>query len=154
MFCACATKCQLTAEAAHNCGSRAPYPAPPSPSVKWPGYRHAPTGAAKVSILVPGEHGGGDHWSGMPAKPGSPPVTSGAHGERRASQGRTNDWPRNLRAEELLSGLSTTYPDPEDIATAQVHATLALAAATALSSDFRSHTETGAWRQAAGTSTT
>jgi hypothetical protein len=34
------------------------------------------------------------------------------------------------RAEELLSGLSTTHPDPENIATAQVHATLALAAAT------------------------
>jgi len=59
-----------------------------------------------------------------------------------------------LRAEELLSGLSTTHPDPENITTAQVHATLALAAATALSSDFRSHAETGAWRQAAGTSTT
>jgi len=59
-----------------------------------------------------------------------------------------------LRAEELLSGLSTTHPDPGNIATAQVHATLALAAATALSSDFRSHAETGAWRQAAGTSTT
>jgi hypothetical protein len=58
------------------------------------------------------------------------------------------------RAGELLSGLSTTHPDPENIATAQVHATLALAAATALSSDFRSHTETGAWRQAAGISTT
>jgi len=29
-----------------------------------------------------------------------------------------------LRAEELLSGLSTTHPDPENIATAQVHATL------------------------------
>ncbi len=57
-----------------------------------------------------------------------------------------------LRAEELLSG--TTYPDPENIATAQVHAMLALAAATALSSDFRSHAETDAWRQAAGTSTT
>jgi hypothetical protein len=35
-----------------------------------------------------------------------------------------------LRAEELLSGLSTIHPDPENIATAQVHATLALAAAT------------------------
>ena len=57
-----------------------------------------------------------------------------------------------LRAEELLSG--TTYPDPENIATAQVHATLALAAATALSSDFRSHAETDAWRPAAGTSAT
>ena len=59
-----------------------------------------------------------------------------------------------LRAEELLSGLSTTHPDPGNIATAQVHATLALAAATDLSSDFRSHVETGAWRQTAGTSTT
>lgn len=29
-----------------------------------------------------------------------------------------------------------------------MHAKLALAAATALSSDFRSHAETGAWRQA------
>ena len=34
-----------------------------------------------------------------------------------------------LRAEELLSG--ATYPDPGNIATAQVHATLALAAAMA-----------------------
>lgn len=59
-----------------------------------------------------------------------------------------------LRAGELLSGLSTTHPEPENIATPQVHATLALAAATALSSDFRSHAETGAGRQAAGTSTT
>ena len=58
-----------------------------------------------------------------------------------------------LRAEELLSGLSATHPDPGNIATAQVHATLTLAAATALSSDFRSHAETDAWRQAAGTST-
>jgi len=58
------------------------------------------------------------------------------------------------RAEELLSGLSTTHPDPENIATARVHAMLALAAATALSSDFRSDAETDAWRQAAGTSTT
>ena len=57
-----------------------------------------------------------------------------------------------LRAEELLSG--TTRPDPGNIATAQVHATLAIAAATALSSDFTSHAETGAWHQAAGTSTT
>ena len=57
-----------------------------------------------------------------------------------------------LRAQELLSGLSTTHPDPGNIATAQVPATLA--AATALSSDFRSHTETDARRQAAGTSTT
>ena len=38
---------------AHIGGSRAPIPAPPSPSVTWPGYRHAPTGAVKVSILVP-----------------------------------------------------------------------------------------------------
>jgi hypothetical protein len=52
-----------------------------------------------------------------------------------------------LPAEELLSGISTTHPDPENITTAQVHATLALAAATALSSDFRSHAETDAWRQ-------
>ena len=59
-----------------------------------------------------------------------------------------------LRAEELLSGLSTTHPDARNIATAPVHATLALAAATALSSDFRSHAETDAWHQAAGTSTT
>jgi hypothetical protein len=59
-----------------------------------------------------------------------------------------------LRAEELLSGLTTTHPDPGNIATAQVHATLALVAATALSSDFGSHAETDAWRQAAGTSTT
>jgi len=59
-----------------------------------------------------------------------------------------------LRAEELLSGLSTTHPDPRNIATAQVHATLALAAATALSSDFRCHGEADAWRQAAGISTT
>ncbi len=43
-----------------------------------------------------------------------------------------------LRAEELLSGLSTTHPAPGNLATAQVHATLALAAAAALSSDFRS----------------
>ena len=50
-----------------------------------------------------------------------------------------------LRAEELLSGLSTTHAEPQNIATAQVHATLALTAATALSSDFRSHAETGAW---------
>jgi hypothetical protein len=57
-----------------------------------------------------------------------------------------------LRAEEPLSG--TTHPDPGNIATAQVHATLAVAAATALSSDVRSHAETDAWRQAAGTSTT
>ena len=59
-----------------------------------------------------------------------------------------------LRAGKLLSGLSTTHPEPGNIATAQVHATLALAAATALSSDSRSHTETSAWHQAAGTSTT
>ena len=59
-----------------------------------------------------------------------------------------------LRAGELLSGLSTAYPDPEDIATAREHLSFALAAATALSSDFRSHAETDAWRQAAGTSTT
>jgi len=59
-----------------------------------------------------------------------------------------------LRAEELLNDLSTTHPGPGNIATARVHATLALAAATALSSDFRSQSETDAWRQAAGTSTT
>jgi hypothetical protein len=60
-----------------------------------------------------------------------------------------------LRAEELLSGLSMTHPDPKNITTAQqVHATLTLAAATALSSDFRSHAETDAWRQATGTNTT
>ena len=51
-----------------------------------------------------------------------------------------------LRAEELLSGLSATHPDPGNIATAQVHATLALAAAAALSSDFRSYAENDAWR--------
>ena len=57
-------------------------------------------------------------------------------------------------AGELLGGLGTTdHPDPEHIA-AQVHATLALAAATALGNDFGSHAETDAWRQAAGTSTT
>jgi hypothetical protein len=33
-----------------------------------------------------------------------------------------------LRAEELLSGLSTTHPDPKNITTAQVHATFALTA--------------------------
>ena len=42
-----------------------------------------------------------------------------------------------LRAGELLSGLSTTHPDPGNIATAPVHAMPSLAAATALSSDFR-----------------
>ena len=56
-----------------------------------------------------------------------------------------------LRAGELLSGLSTTHPEPGNITTAPVHATLAPAAATALNSDFRSHAETGAWRRAAST---
>jgi hypothetical protein len=91
----------------------------------------------------------------MPAKPGSPPETSGAHGERMRNKGGQMTGPeRYLRAGELLSGLSTTHPEPGNIATAQVHATLALAAATALSSDFTSHADTGACRQAAGTSTT
>jgi hypothetical protein len=58
------------------------------------------------------------------------------------------------RAEEIINGLSTTNPDPEHITTAQVHATLALTAATALGSDFRSHAEAEAWRQAAGGSGT
>ena len=57
------------------------------------------------------------------------------------------------RAQEILSGLSTTHRDPEHIAAAQVHATLALAAATALGSDFGSHAEADAWRQVAATST-
>ena len=59
------------------------------------------------------------------------------------------------RAGELLGGPGTTdHPDPEHIAAAQVHATLVLAAATALGNNFGSHAETDAWRQAAGTSTT
>jgi len=40
------------------------------------------------------------------------------------------------RAEEYSA--STTHPDPEHVATAQVHATLALIAAAALSNDFGS----------------
>jgi hypothetical protein len=56
---------------------------------------------------------------------------------------------------ELLDSPGMTdHPDPGHIAAAQVHATLALAAATALGNDFGSHAETDAWRQAAGTSTT
>jgi hypothetical protein len=62
--------------------------------------------------------------------------------------------PSTTCAPRNFSAASTKPPDPGDIATAQVHATLALVAATALSSDFRSHGETDAWRQAAGTSTT
>ena len=84
----------------HNGGSRAPIPAPPSPSVTWVRVppcadrsRQGEHPGAKVSRAV------GDHWTGMPAKPGSPPVTS----ERRfmandAYQGRTHDWPRALPA--------------------------------------------------------
>jgi hypothetical protein len=55
-------------------------------------------------------------------------------------------------AEELLTDRGVL--DDVLIGTAQVHATLALAAATAMASDFRNRAEADAWRQAAGTTMT
>jgi hypothetical protein len=54
--------------------------------------------------------------------------------------------PRNcLRTEGVLDDLLIGAP--------QVHATLALAAATAMASDFGNRAEAEAWRQAAGSTT-
>jgi hypothetical protein len=61
---------------------------------------------------------------------------------------------RRLRGTRASGGQDrpTTYsPTPDDIAVAQVHATLALAAATALYSDDHPHRQ---WLQAAGTEPT
>jgi hypothetical protein len=57
-----------------------------------------------------------------------------------------------LRAGELLSGLSTIHPGPENVATAQVHATLARAAAAALSSDFSARPDGPGRERRTGTS--
>ena len=55
-------------------------------------------------------------------------------------------------AEELLTDRGVL--DEVLIGIAQVHATLALAAATALAGDSRNRAEADAWRQAAGTTMT
>jgi hypothetical protein len=52
-------------------------------------------------------------------------------------------------AEELLADRDVL--DDVLVGVAQAHATLALAAATAMASDFGSRAEADAWRQAAGT---
>jgi hypothetical protein len=54
-------------------------------------------------------------------------------------------------AEELLTDRGVL--DGVLVGTAQVHATLALAAATAMASDFGNRAEADAWRQAAGHTT-
>jgi len=54
-------------------------------------------------------------------------------------------------AEELLADRGVL--DDVLVGVAQAHATLALAAATAMAGDFGSRAETDAWRQAAGTTT-
>jgi hypothetical protein len=56
-----------------------------------------------------------------------------------------------LLAEELLADREVL--DDVLVGVAQAHATLALAAATAMAGDFGSRTEADAWRQAAGTTT-
>jgi hypothetical protein len=55
-------------------------------------------------------------------------------------------------AEELLADRGVL--DNVLVGVAQAHATLALAAATALASDFGNRAEADAWRQAAGNTTT
>jgi hypothetical protein len=65
-----------------------------------------------------------------------------------------------LEAERLLTeaavegGEGTYFVRPENLTAAQVHATLAHAAATALISPSNSAAESNAWREVAGTSTT
>jgi hypothetical protein len=54
-------------------------------------------------------------------------------------------------AEELLADRGVL--DDVLVGVAQAHATLALAAATAMTGDFASRAETDAWRQAVGTTT-
>ena len=69
------------------------------------------------------------------------------------AEGNALTGPDHYRlAEELLADRGVL--DNVLVGVAQAHATLALAAATALASDFGNRAEADAWRQAAGNTTT
>ncbi len=83
-----------------NGGSRAPYP---HPAVTVRDVAGVPPCADRSRQ---GEHGGGDHWTGVPAKPGSPPMTSGTHGRANAYKGEQMTGPEHY----LLSPRTSQQP--------------------------------------------
>ena len=68
-------------------GSRAPYPGLAVTVRDVAGVLPCAGRSRQGEHPGAGEHGGGGHWTGMPAKPGSLPVRSGADGERRVFSG-------------------------------------------------------------------